>query len=190
MKTARWTLGLAGVVLTSVALACEGGNPPTAPGLSRPAVTADRLAAAVQDLAGASQRGTPLPIAGTFALTIEPVEVRQADGTTFIDYNFHEQLSGSFSGTRVGTGTLVMHADGTLNNKDTGFFTGTVAGMSGSVNIEAGEQGTSTSVSGSARTYPQTGTGGLAGLHAVVKVTGTATGPATLVGSYEGQVHF
>ena len=186
MKTARWTLGLAGAVLTSVALACEWGNPPTAPGPTGPAATADRLAAAVQDLAS----GTPQPIAGTFTLITEPIEVRQADGTTFIDYNYHEQLSGSFSGTRVGTGTLVIHADGTLNNKDTGFFTGAVSGISGSINIEAGEQGTSTSVNGSARTYPQTGTGGLAGLQAVVKVTGAATGPGTLAGSYEGQVHF
>jgi hypothetical protein len=190
MNTARWTVGLAGAVLMSLALACDGGNPPTAPGLARPALTADALASAGQDLAGSSRRGTPMLVAGTFALSFTPVAVRQADGNTFIDFNFHERLSGSISGTRTGTGTLVIHPDGTLNVKDTGFLTGNLAGVSGSVNVEAWAQGTFASVRGSVTIYPQTGTGGFAGLQGVAKVTGAATGPATLAGSYEGQVHF
>jgi len=97
---------------------------------------------------------------------------------------------GSVSGTRVGRGTLVIHPDGTLNVKDTGFLTGTMAGISGSVNLEAWAEGTLASLVGSVTVYPQTGTGGFTGLQGVVKVTGAATGPATLSGSYEGQVHF
>jgi hypothetical protein len=189
MKTARWTLGLTGVVLMSLTLACEQAHSPTAPGLSNPAVTADPLASAVRDLAG-GQPGTPLPIAGTFTLTFEPVGVRQADGNTFIDFTFHEKLSGSVSGTRVGTGTLVIHPDGSLNVKDAGFLTGTMAGISGSVNAEVWAEGTLASLRGNVTIYPQTGNGGFVGLQGVVKVTGAATGPATLAGSYEGQVHF
>jgi hypothetical protein len=189
MKTAQWTLGLAGVVLMSLALACEQADSPTAPGRSKPAATADPLTPTVQGLAG-GQPSMPLPIAGTFTLTFQPIDVRQADGNTFIDFSFHEQLSGSVSGTRVGTGTLVIHPDGTLNVKDAGFLTGTMAGISGSVNAEVWAEGTLASLGGSVTIYPQTGTGGFTGLQGVVKITGAATGPATLAGSYEGQVHF
>lgn len=175
MKTAR-TVALTGVVVMSIALACDRENLATAPRVSKPAL--------------ASQPGTPQPVAGTFSLTFEPTDVRQADGNTFINFSFHEQLSGSVSGTRVGTGTIVIHPDGTLNVKDTGFLTGTLAGASGSVNAEAWAQGTFASLTGSVTVYPQTGTGGFAGLQGVVKVTGAATGPATLAGSYEGQLHF
>ncbi len=104
-------------------------------------MTAGPLAPAVPELAD-GQPGTPLPIAGTFTLTFEPVDVRQADGNTFIDFSFHEQLLGSVSATRVGTGTIVIHPDGTLNVKDTGFLTGTMGGISGSVNAEAWAEGT------------------------------------------------
>ena len=180
MNTARWTVGLRGVTLTSFALACDGGNPPTAPPLSKAVVAGS----------ASRQPSTPVPIAGTFNLTFTPVDVRQADGNTFIDFSFHEQLSGSVSGTRIGTGRLVIHPDGALNVRDTGFLTGTMAGVSGSVNAEAWAQGTFASISGSVTIYPQTGTDGFAGLQGVVKVTGAATGAATLAGSYEGQVHF
>ena len=189
MTSLRWAVGLTGVALMTLALACDMGDPPTAPGLAKPAVTADRLAPAVQGLAG-GQPGTPVPIAGSFTLTFEPVDVRLADGNAFIDFSFHEQLSGSVSATRVGTGTLVIHPDGTLNVKDAGFLTGTMGGISGSVNAEAWAQGRLASLGGSVTIYPQTGTGGFTGLQGVVKVTGAATGPATLAGSYEGRVHF
>jgi Protein of unknown function (DUF3224) len=172
---------LAGVVLLSLALACEPERSPTAP--------ADPRASTLQDLADA-QPGTPIPIAGTFNLTFQPTAAQQADGNTFIDFSFHEELSGSVSGTRDGTGTLTIHPDGTLNVTDTGFLTGTLGAVSGSVNAEVWAVGTLASIAGSVTIYPATGTGGFAGLQGVVKVTGAATGPTTLTGSYEGQVHF
>ena len=163
------------VVLMSLALACDGANPPTGP--------------AIQASASA-QTGTSIPVAGTFSLAFEPTNVRQVAGNTFIDVSFHEQLSGSILGTRDGNGTLAIHPDGTLNVTDTGFLTGTVAGVSGAVNAEVRAQGTLASVAGSVTIYPQTGTGGFVGLQGVVMITGAATGPTTLAGSYEGQLNF
>jgi len=132
----------------------------------------------------------PVPVSGTFSNTLSPVSVRQVDGNTVTDFTFHEQLSGSIAGTRVGTGTLVVHPDGTLTVEDTGRFTGTVAGIPGSVIAEVRGEGTFASLTASAQLDGSSGTGGLRGLRGTVRVTGAATGPTTIVGSYEGQVHF
>jgi uncharacterized membrane protein len=133
---------------------------------------------------------TPVPVTGTFNLTIEPVSVRQADGNTVTDFTFHEQLSGSIAGTRVGTGTLVVHPDGTLTVEDTARFTGTVAGIPGSVIAVVRGDGTFASLTATATIDGSSGTGGLRGLRGKVTVTGAATGPTTLTGSYVGQVRF
>jgi hypothetical protein len=133
---------------------------------------------------------TPVPVTGAFILTIEPVSVRQADGNTVTDFTFHEQISGSVAGVRVGTGTLVVHADGTLTAEDAGVFTGTVAGVPGSVIIGVRAEGTFASFTAIATFDGRSGTGGLRGLRGTVRVTGAATGPTTLAGSYAGQVRF
>jgi uncharacterized membrane protein len=137
-----------------------------------------------------SRGPAPVPVTGTFNLTIVPVSVRQADGNTITDFTFHEQLSGSIAGTRVGTGTLVVHPDGTLTVEDTGRFTGTVAGISGSVIAVVRGEGTFASLTATATIDGSSGTGRLRGLRGEVTITGAATGPTTLAGSYVGQVHF
>jgi uncharacterized membrane protein len=131
-----------------------------------------------------------LPVTGTFILTFEPVSVWQADGNTVTDFTFHEQISGSIAGMRVGTGTLVVHPDGTVTADDAGVFTGTVDGVPGSVIIAVRAEGTFASLTAIATFDGSSGTGGLRGLRGTVRVTGAATGPTTLAGSYEGQVHF
>jgi hypothetical protein len=153
---------------------------------------ADRLAKNTQGLALAGgEPGKPFPIVGSFFnFTIKPIAVRQADGNSVIDFNFDEQLSGDATGTRTGTGTVVIHPDGTFNLKDTGRFTGTVTGIPGTVNLEAWASGTFQSFTGSVTIYASSGTGELTGLQGVAKISGAATGPATLAGSYDGQVHF
>ncbi len=137
-----------------------------------------------------SRRPAPVPVTGTFLFTFKPGSARQTDGNTVTDFTFHEQLSGSIAGTRVGTGALVVHPDGTVTVEDTGRFTGTVAGMRGSVNADLRGEGTFASFTASARFDGSSGTGGLKGLRGTVRVTGAATGPTTLAGSYEGQVRF
>jgi uncharacterized membrane protein len=137
-----------------------------------------------------SSEPAPVPVSGTFILTFEPVSVRQADGNTITDFTFREQISGSIAGVRVGTGTLVVHPDGTVTADDAGVFTGTVAGVPGSVIIAVRAEGTFASLTAIATFDESSGTGGLRGLRGTVRVTGAATGPTTLAGSYEGQVHF
>jgi uncharacterized membrane protein len=137
-----------------------------------------------------SRGDAPVPVTGTFINRLEPVSVRQADGNTVTDFTFHEQLSGSIAGTRVGRGTLVVHADGTVTVEDTGRFTGTVAGIPGSVIAEVRGEGTFASLTATATFDGSSGTGGLRGIRGTVSVTGAATGPTTLAGSYEGLVRF
>ncbi len=92
-------------------------------------------------------------------------------------------VSGTFSNTL--SPVSVRQVDG-----NTGVFTGTVAGRPGSVNAEVRGRGTFASLIATARFESGSGTGGLRGLRGPVKVTGAATGPTTLAGSYEGQGRF
>ena len=131
-----------------------------------------------------------VPVAGTFIFTFQPINVRQDDANTVTDFTFREEISGSVAGVRVGSGTLVVHPDGTLTAEDSGIFTGTVAGVSGSVIIPVRGEGTFAALTATATFDGSSGTGGLSGLRGKVQVTGTATGQTTITGSYEGQVEF
>jgi hypothetical protein len=84
----------------------------------------------------------------------------------------------------------VVHPDGTLTVEDTARFTGTVAGIPGSVIAVVRGDGTFASLTATATIDGSSGTGGLRGLRGKVTVTGAATGPTTLTGSYVGQVRF
>jgi hypothetical protein len=113
---------------------------------------------------------------------------RTADGNTFIDYTFTESFLGIVDGTRVGSGELVIHADGSFNTINSGTFTGTIAGRSGTAEMSFRISGTFASAGGS---YTVTGgTGGLAGVHAEGKNSGSATGPTTFAGTYSLKVTF
>src|SRR5690242_12750989 len=63
---------------------------------------------------------------GTFTLSFSPVSVRTADGNTFIDYTLSYQLVGAFDGTFTGSGSLVIHPNGSFNTENSGIFTGTI----------------------------------------------------------------
>jgi hypothetical protein len=130
----------------------------------------------------------PVQGGGTFTISFTPVPERTADGNTFIDYTFTETTLGIFDGTRVGSGELVIHADGSLNTINSGTFTGTIAGRSGTAEMSFRGSGTFASAGGS---YTVTGgTGGLAGVHAEGKDSGSATGPTTFAGTYSFKVSF
>jgi hypothetical protein len=129
----------------------------------------------------------PVQGGGTFTISFTPVVERTADGNTFIDYTFTETTQGIFDGTRVGSGELVIHADGSLNTINSGTFTGTIAGRSGTAEMSFRGSGTFASAGGS---YTVTGgTGGLAGVHAEGKDSGSATGPTTFAGTYSFKVN-
>lgn len=124
---------------------------------------------------------------GTFTVSFSPVSVRTADGNTFIDYTFSEEMVGALAGTRTGMGSLVIHPDGSLNTSNSGIFTGTIAGVSGTVVMRYTGSGTFASAAGSFSVTD--GTGGLAGVHAEGSDSGAATGPTSLAGTYSFKVH-
>jgi len=135
-----------------------------------------------------AQASAPVSGSGTFTITFVPAPERTADGNTIIDYTFIENTLGLFDGTRVGSGSLVIHADGSFNTANTGVFTGTIAGRSGTADMSFRGSGTFASAGGS---YTVTnGTGGLAGVQAEGKDSGSATGPTTFVGNYTMTVNF
>lgn len=130
----------------------------------------------------------PLNGNGTDTISFSPVVEHTADGNTFIDYTFSETETGIFDGTRVGSGELVIHADGTLNTQNDGVFTGTVAGRSGTAEMDFWGSGTFAAAGGSFTVSH--GTGGLDGVHAQGTDFGFATGPTSFVATYSFKVNF
>lgn len=130
----------------------------------------------------------PVQGGGTFTISFSPVLERTSDGNTFLDYTFIENSVGIVDGTRVGSGELVIHADGSFNTANTGVFTGTIAGRSGTAQMDFWGSGTFALAGGS---YTVThGMGGLAGVHAEGKDSGSATGPTTFAGINSFKVNF
>jgi hypothetical protein len=123
---------------------------------------------------------------GTFAISFAPMVEHVADGNTFIDYTFAESTVGIVTGTRIGSGELVVHADGSFNTINTGTFTGTIDGRSGTAEMSFRGSGTFALAGG---TYVVTqGTDALAGVHAEGTDSGSATGPTTFAGTYSFKV--
>ena len=148
-----------------------------------PLVSALSLAAAP-----AVHADEPVQASGTFTISYSPTSLRAADGNVFFDYTFSEQMLGTLSGTRVGSGSAVIHPDGSLNTSNSGIFTGTIAGASGTAEMSFWGSGTFASAGGS---YVVThGTGGLDGVHAEGKDSGSATGPTSFAGTYSFKVVF
>jgi|SRR6202158_4342959 len=129
---------------------------------------------------------TSTPVSGAFSATIAPVASRVDDGNTIISFTFTETFTGTMSGTRVGIGTLVVHPDGTLYFHDTGLFTGTIAGASGTATMTGVGAGAFSSFNG--RFHVSDGAGGLAGVRGGGSFTGSATGPVSFAGTYSGKV--
>jgi hypothetical protein len=142
-------------------------------------------ALAVMSASGA-YAAAPTPASGSFAATISPVGTRSADGNTIISFTFVETFQGTLTGTRVGSGRLLIHPDGTINARVNGLFTGSIGGASGSAILNSSVSGT---LSAFAANFVVTGgEDGLAGVHIEGTAAGAATGPATFAGTYSGQV--
>jgi len=135
-----------------------------------------------------AQASAPVSGPGTFTISFVPVVERTADGNTMIDYTFVENTVGIVDGTRIGSGELVIHADGSFNTANSGIFTGSIAGKSGTAEMSFWGSGTFASAGGN---YTVThGTDGLAAVHAEGKDSGSATGPTTFAGTYWFKVNF
>lgn len=140
---------------------------------------------------GTTYAASPSPANGTNDITFVITGARSADasGNTILQYSFVEKITGTFSGIRVGTGTLILHPDGTLNTRGSGIFTGTVNGSAPGTLVERSEL--SGTFAGATGHYEDTmGTGGLSGIHSQGNIAGAAVGPAEFVSTYSGQVEF
>jgi hypothetical protein len=129
------------------------------------------------------------PVSGTFTMTsVIFSNVRVVGGNTMIDLHATIDYTGTFTGSSVVDGHLIIHADGSANFHDMETFTGTVNGVPGTVtwNLTGG---------GPAPDYFGTqvithATGDLAGLHGVLRQVGQVLDPlAGPFGTYAGEIH-
>ena len=135
-----------------------------------------------------AQASAPVSGSGTFTISFVPVVERTADGNTMLDYTFVESTVGIVDGTRIGSGELVIHADGSFNTANSGIFSGSIAGKSGTA--EGSYRGSGTFASAGGNLTVTHGTDGLAGVHAEGKDSGSATGSTTLAGTISFKVNF
>jgi Protein of unknown function (DUF3224) len=144
------------------------------------------LLAVICVTAAASQ---PATATGTFTYLASTFNgVRFEGGNTIID-DLHATVSytGTLSGTSTLQGKLILHADGTANFHDIETFTGTVAGVPGSVTLRL-EGATNPNGVVNATDTVLSSTGALANLHGVLDLVGTVPNPSGPVGTYSGWV--
>jgi len=120
--------------------------------------------------------------------TFTPNNIRLVEGNTIIDYTLTAVWTGTFNGTSIAQGTLIIHADGSTNNHGSDTFTGTVNGLSGTVTLNEAGPGDSTSFQST--DVIVSGTGDLANLHGVLTAVGTVRPTGLPFATYTGQIHF
>jgi len=125
---------------------------------------------------------------GSFSATGEVISIRHAAGNIIVTATEVQTLTGVLTGTRVASGIQIFHPDGTFTAHDTGTFTGTVEGRTGSVTISGDSSGSGNA--GAGHIVGGQGTGGLAGLHLHGTFQPVITGPTTADGTYSIQLDF
>jgi hypothetical protein len=139
-------------------------------------------------LPASANASTLLSGGGSFTATGDIISVRQVDGNTIVTATEVQPLTGVLNGVRRAEGITIFHPDGTFTASDTGVFTGTVDGRTGSIVISGASHGVGNTGTGTILGYQ--GTGGLAGLHFSGTFQPTVTGPTTAEGTYLIQYHF
>ncbi len=125
---------------------------------------------------------------GSFTSTVGISRVENVGGNTILYGPEVQRLTGAFSGTRVATGVMIVHADGSFEARDEGVFTGTVDGRSGTVEIDGVSKGVGTS--GAGQLVFDHGTGGLTGLRGQGTFAPQFTSSTTATGTYSADIHF
>jgi hypothetical protein len=122
---------------------------------------------------------------GTFTPASPPtiLDIRMADGNTFITATQPFTVAGTLTGTEVLTFHEVIHPNGTANIESFGVFTGTINGIAGTVMSRNVSESDSNSQEGHFTLF--NGTDALATLH--TEGTFTFVGSA---GTYSGSFHF
>jgi hypothetical protein len=98
---------------------------------------------------------------GSFTTTGEVISVRHAGGNTIVTATEVQTITGVLDGTRRAEGTEIFRPDGTFTAHDSGIFTGTIDGRTGSLTISGASSGAGNT--GSGQLVGDRGTGGLAG---------------------------
>ena len=128
---------------------------------------------------------------GTFSIGLSLLEHTVDDGNTILPFVFAETTSGTVSGRQVGSGTLILHPDGSVNARHSGTFTGRIAGHAGTAILLIKAWGTLNALK--ARFVFSQGTRGLEDIDARGTLVGgviatTKTGDPIIAGSYTGKV--
>jgi len=129
----------------------------------------------------------PTLATGSFTASFTVLSITSSDGNTVITVSETATLTGPFTGTRTAVGFEIVHPDGTFNAHDTGTFTGTVNGASGTLVITGDSTGLG--ATGSGQFTVGQGTAALEGFHAQGPFQFIATGPTTTSGTYSVQLH-
>lgn len=116
------------------------------------------------------------------------VSVEHAAGNTIITATEVQPITGALDGVRVAEGITIFHADGTFEAHDTGTFTGTVGGRTGTLVISGASSGVGNA--GTGIIVGHGGTGGLTGLHLEGTFQPVITGPTSAEGPIQVQYHF
>jgi len=125
---------------------------------------------------------------GSFTTTGEVINISQVGGNTIVTATEVQTLTGALSGTRTATGIEIFHPDGTFTAHDTGTFTGTIGGRTGSITISGASTGVGNT--GDGQIVGDRGAGGLAGLHLQGTFQPVITSANTADGTYSIQFHF
>jgi Protein of unknown function (DUF3224) len=146
------------------------------------------VAVAIAVAATSASASPPTGASGTYAYTSSSFEsIRTAGGNTIIELVATVQYTGTFTGTSVVHGKLIVHPDGSANFHDVEVFTGTVNGVPGTVTLNlSGSNDSSLNVK--AKSTILSATGALAGLRGVLSLAGTVHIPEGPVGTYGGQI--
>ena len=146
------------------------------------------LLAALLLLPASANASTLSSGSGGFITTGEVISVKQADGNTIVTATEVQTLTGVLSGTRVATGIQVFHPDGTFTAHDSGTFTGTIDGRTGSITISGASSGVGNT--GNGQIVGDRGSGGLEGLHLQGTFQPVIISATEADGTYSIQFHF
>jgi hypothetical protein len=144
-----------------------------------------------------AQAATPIAASGTFYTCRDVSDVSTVGNITILTSSISVTLTGTLSGTVVGTEQLVSYPNGDLSASISGTFSGTVAGQAGTAQISG--TGTLTPGNGTGVLYWVIGQGtlGLAGLHGQGSFEHPSFGPpteqcpgGTVTGDYSAQLQF
>jgi len=125
---------------------------------------------------------------GSFTATGEVISVKQVGGDTIVTATEVQLLTGTLTGVRRAVGVEIIHADGTFEATDSGTFTGSIAGRTGTLTISGASSGVGNVADG--RLVGFRGTGGLEDLHLRGTFRTVLTGATTADGTYSIQYHF